>query len=195
MVVNGETIPSVVLPPRPPCNYDWTKCKNANDLLKNDDGYRNILPGCNGSAWMALYLASERDQFEFNNPSNNPYREKFMEGRGAMTNMTADMQEAMQFTSPFKWDGVDYHDGVIMLVASDRDMGVNMTCTYNLRTTRVQSGYHLNVPGDTYSARDCRSSTIGIYQWLQKQNAYEPLDPATRKHGENCGIIITTMRR
>jgi hypothetical protein len=53
---------------------------------------------------------------------------------------------------------------------SDQSMGGDITCTFNLRTNRMPDGFHLNVPGDTYSTNDCRSSTMAL---------------------KGCGIVIT----
>jgi hypothetical protein len=43
---------------------------------------------------------------------------------------------------------------------SDQSMGGDVTCTFNLRANSMPGGFHLNVPGDTYSASYCRSSTM-----------------------------------
>jgi hypothetical protein len=89
MVVDGETIPGVVLGPDSPCVHDWTKCRDADDLLKHDERHRNIKHGCEYSAWGAL-------------AGSYWYFAETIRGK--------------PWPFPFKWDGIDYHNGIITLV-------------------------------------------------------------------------------
>ena len=132
MVVDGIVIPGVVIGPDSPCVHDWTKCKNADDLLKHDFGHRNIKNGCEYSAWLALdvtycKIGKTLDKL----PPSCPSRES----------------QGKPWPFPFKWDGVDYHhDGIIVLVSkddsfSDQSMGGDVTCTFNLRANSMPGGF------------------------------------------------------